>query len=144
MDSVQQQLADFGVMLLELMLPVIIAWATVKMHQLIDAAKAKYAATTTAEDRKTIESIVQMAVFAAEQTGLTLKARGMVLDKKQEALNVAHAALAARGINVDFNELDAQVEATVLASFNDYKVEDAVQEQKDAPSPTMGFALGAE
>ena len=62
---------------------------------------------------KIIENVVEYAVDAAEQLGLTK----VINDKKAWALQQAEDALAARGVKIDLHELEARIEAEVLRQF---------------------------
>jgi len=61
-----------------------------------------------------LEEIAQMAVLAAEQSGLS----GAIQNKKAYALDLVENALLERGIKINIHEIEAAIEAAVMAEFN--------------------------
>jgi len=61
-----------------------------------------------------IEEIASIAVRAAEQAGMA----GYVEDKKAYALHVAERWLAAKGVHIDLELIDAAIEAAVWEELN--------------------------
>jgi len=103
---------------LEIVLPVLatalaglaIAWIT----KVISELKSKL----TLQQQDLIDMIVQTAVFAAEQAGLS----GFITDKKEYALTIAEKWMAEKGLSIDMHVLDALIEAAVYAELNRDKV----------------------
>mgnify|MGYP005819080247 CR=1 FL=1 len=99
---------------LEVVLPVLatalaglaIAWIT----KLINDVKARL----TEDQEWIINQAIKAAVLAAEQIDL----KGVVIDKKDYALQVAMQWLSLKGINLNLNILDARIEAAVFDQFN--------------------------
>ena len=61
-----------------------------------------------------IENAVAIAVKAAEQLGLN----GAIDDKKKYALDIAEKWLAANGLTIDLDVIDAAIESAVFEQFN--------------------------
>ena len=99
---------------LEVVLPVLatalaglaIAWIT----KLINDIKARL----TEDQEWIINQAIEAAVLAAEQIDL----KGVVIDKKDYALQVAMQWLSLKGIKINLNILDARIEAAVFDQFN--------------------------
>jgi hypothetical protein len=99
---------------LEVVLPVLatalaglaIAWIT----KLINDVKARL----TEDQEWIINQAIEAAVLAAEQIDL----KGVVIDKKDYALQVAMQWLSLKGIKINLNILDARIEAAVFDQFN--------------------------
>lgn len=76
-------------------------------------------AKLTNEQQFMIDGAIKVAVFAAEQLG----ANDFIDDKKEYAMKIAEEYLDGVGIELDFYELEARIEAAVKEAFN-----------KDAPA----------
>jgi type II secretory pathway pseudopilin PulG len=104
---------------LEVVLPVLatalaglaIAWIT----KLINDVKARL----TEDQEWIINQAIDAAVLAAEQIDL----KGVVIDKKDYALQVAMQWLSLKGIKLNLNILDARIEAAVFDQFNRNKAD---------------------
>ena len=103
--------------LLNMVLPVLAslasAWLFAKVKEAYAKLKEKYS-----DELYFLEEIAQMAVLAAEQSGLA----GAIEDKKAYALDLVENALRERGINIDVSEIEAAIEAAVMGEFNRGKV----------------------
>lgn len=116
----EQFISVFLQKFLEIVLPVlatalaglVIAWIT----KVISDVKSKL----TEDQEWIIRQAINSAVLAAEQANIA----GAVKEKKEYALNIAEQWLAAKGITIDLNILDARIEAAVFDEFNRDKTTD--------------------
>ena len=83
---------------------------------LLAAARKAWADYRAAEPGKAywIEEIASIAVRAAEQAGLA----GYIENKKDYALHIAERWLAAKGLRIDLELIDAAIEAAVWEELN--------------------------
>ena len=120
--------------LIEMLLPVVL-YAGVKW---LNQHAKEVAARIDKQQLETARFIIQRLVLAAEQNGLVDGLKKVGAEKKAYVLTMAEQALAARGINMDLDTLDALIEAEVIEAFGMIQIdlpllEDAVS--KAPPDP---------
>lgn len=115
LDFISKLLQD----LLLAILPVLALQGVSYLFKALDVQKAKL----SAEQRAAITTMVKIAVFAAEQTGLKAKAEGWALDKKKFAIDYVVDQLNKAGLSVDIEAIATEIEAVVLDEFNRCKWE---------------------
>lgn len=101
---------------------------------LLAVARKAWADFRAAEPGKSywIEEIASIAVRAAEQAGMA----GYVEDKKTYALHIAERWLAAKGLRIDLELIDAAIEAAVWEELNKDR-----ERPPELPSPERFDAL---
>jgi len=68
----------------------------------------------TEKQQVLLDGAIKVAVFAAEQMGLT----DQIADKKEYAIGFVTEWLAAQNFTIDFREIDARIEAAVKENLN--------------------------
>jgi len=105
--------------------PLIIAIAKILLAY---AAKLYAQVKASNPDRfEEIEKVAKLVVDAAEQAGLA----NIITDKKNYAINAAEKMLEEKGLYVDLDVIDAQIEAALFAKKQSGEI--AVTEKKVTP-----------
>jgi Bacteriophage holin of superfamily 6 (Holin_LLH) len=99
---------------LAVLLPIVSVYAL----KLVAQAVTYFNNKTTADQRNLLTIIVRQAVLMAEQLGANAILKGIVYDKKQEALAYIKAAVARAGLSINVDDVEALLEAAVMSEFN--------------------------
>lgn len=98
---------------IQVLLPVVLGYIVVWINAKVKEAKAKLS-----ESQLTLATgLIYQLVLAAEQNGLIGAIEDIGTEKKQYVLMLADAELNKHGIDLDFEVLDALVEAAVYEAF---------------------------
>lgn len=111
-NTVQSFLAVLSGMLIDLIVPVFAAMSIALLYRVFQFVKSKI----SVEQEMLIRQLVNMAVQAAEQTGLNREIADTGEAKKQFAITTLQDALRARGLGVFADyipELEARIEAAI-------------------------------
>ncbi len=113
MEMLANLLQPFLETVLEILLPVVLAFVAVWIRSLIVKAKAEIAA-------RNLEWLLVLAgqfVAAAEQAGIIGELENVGEAKKQMVVDMLQAAADERGIKIDADALSANIEAAVVDAF---------------------------
>lgn len=112
-ESVQQFITLLSFKLVEILVPL----AVTALILLISKARSWISSKLSEQQESTLNLLVEMAVMAAEQSGLTGAIRDEGREKKEFALRLLQDMLEARGLNrmaANLPELSARIEAAIL------------------------------
>ncbi len=113
MEILANLLQPFLETVLEILLPVVLAFLAVWIRSMIVRVKAEVAA-------RNLEWLLVLAgqfVAAAEQAGITGELENLGEAKKQMVVDMLQAAADQRGIRIDADALSAIIEAAVVDAF---------------------------
>jgi len=104
---------------ISVLLPVLLGYVTVIIKRVGGGWLKKIEVEIGVENYALLQSMVEQAVLAAEQSGLTETIENVGEEKKRFAMKYVQDMLEARGIFIDLNEIDLAIEAAVNASFSE-------------------------
>jgi hypothetical protein len=116
---------DWGLVLQKILMIIIEMCLPIALAQLVawlNARSAEARAMAHKHNLDTAMGLVYQFVLAAEQCGITGAILNEGAEKKKFVLNLVETELAARGIKIDLDTLDAMIEGAVHEAFNKFEL----------------------
>jgi len=109
-------LKEYGFALLQLLLEALLPILVVFVIQWVRMQIKKVIAGLSSDQAALLAEAAKIAVLAAEQMNLA----GLIMDKKEWAIEYAQNYLLAHNIPLDLATIEGLIEAAVMAEFNQY------------------------